>query len=89
MTHSVALVKLVLGGLSYSYLSHIPDLAAGDAVVVELPHKQHRLTDFSVGLVEQITSDEAYVKRATKWIVCKVDTTKYDALKAMGVIPDM
>ena len=81
---SVVLVQLTSGGPSYSYFSH-EELVETDLVVVELPVDQRRLRflPYAGGTVVDTNPVQIAKDRATKWIVCKVDTTKYDALKQM------
>lgn len=81
---SVVMVWLTPGEPSYSYFSH-EELVETDLVVVELSVDWRRLRflPYAVGAVVDTNLAQLAKDRATKWIVCKVDTTKYDALKQM------
>ena len=58
----------------YAYLTDIEDIAVGDTVVVESPYSGYTC----VTVVAVDDSAEA-VTKATKWVVCKVDTAAYTA----------
>lgn len=81
-------VELQLGGATYTYWTHIPDLKKGDHVVVELPPRTKRLTHFIVGVVRDTNPSKKQCELATKWIVCKVDVDAYQALTQMTPMGD-
>lgn len=83
MVSKVVGVQLSSGGPLYSYFNHDETLVETDFVVVELPNTTKLGSPYGVGIVKDTNLITAAKKRATKWIVCKIDTTKYDALKQM------
>lgn len=69
-------------GPAYTYKNHVEGLAKDDQVVVCLPSGK-----FTCGRVESLTPSDTEIERATKYIVCKVDTDAWRALSALDPPP--
>lgn len=70
-------------GPAYTYKNHVEGLAKDDQVVVCLPSGK-----FACARVESLTPSETEIERATKYIVCKVDTDAWRALSALDPPPE-
>lgn len=84
MVPSHILVRFADRGGLYSYHNHVPDLAKGDLVVVELdPHGDFK-DRFTVGEVMDVDPLDKEKVKATKRIVCRVDIEPYNALESLA-----
>lgn len=63
----------------YTYFNHDPSIREGDHVVIDVGGSPlfDAMTTFKVVKVVEVDPPEDFRKRATKWIVCKVDTDAY------------
>jgi len=65
-------VKFITGPQHYAYLTDIEDVHVGDTLVVDAPTSGY--TCVKVVSVEETVES---IEKATKWVVCKVDTAAY------------
>ena len=78
-TYTTVMVRFEKGGKQYTYKTHITDFKVGDEAVVEVKGVTKIVVVTQTHKAPRLDANASY---QYKWIICKVDRSVYNQLKA-------